>query len=107
MSSRTTNNQTFLMRIRDEDVTASTMIIRQALDRFITTTGHSQLKLCGPLNNVVTVDLIRNLESSRRLKFGQGWTNFCQVNQIVGGNLLQFKTSSEINYSNILLIKVV
>jgi hypothetical protein len=26
MSSRTTNNQTFLMRIRDEDVTASTMV---------------------------------------------------------------------------------
>jgi hypothetical protein len=82
-------------------------IIGQALDNFITARGHSQFKLCGPLNNVIKVDLIRNKENGRRLKFGQGWTNFCQLNQISGGNILQFKASFDITYSDILLVEVV
>ncbi|KAK2407972.1 hypothetical protein QL285_043525 [Trifolium repens] len=107
LSSSVGNNKTFGMQIRNEDVNETTMIIGQTLDIFITARGHSQFKLCGPLNNVITVDLIRNTENGRRLKFGQGWTNFCQLNQISCGNILKFTASSDIAYSNILLVEVV
>jgi hypothetical protein len=77
------------------------------METFLTTPGHFQLILCGPLNNVVTVNLIRNLENGRRLKFGEGWKSFCEINQIATGNVLQFEACLESDYSHILLVRVV
>ncbi|WJX17212.1 hypothetical protein P8452_07149 [Trifolium repens] len=107
MSNLVRNNRTFRMRIRYEDVTADTMIIRQGLDIFIRATRLFRIKLCGPLNNVVNVNLIINSESSRRLKFGEGWKLFCEVNQIVEGNVLEFQASGQIEYSHIFRVRVV
>ncbi|WJX55268.1 hypothetical protein P8452_41058 [Trifolium repens] len=87
----TNNNRKFRMRITTEHITATTMTIRQDLDIFLTATRHSLIKLCGPLNNVVIIHLIRSSNSSIRLKFGNGWTNFCSLNQIVDGTVLQFE----------------
>jgi hypothetical protein len=77
------------------------------MNLFLTTSRLSQLRLCGPFNNVVTVDLIKNSENSRRLKFGEGWKHFCEVNQIVPGNVLHFEASIEEEYSHILRVQVV
>ncbi|KAK2449639.1 hypothetical protein QL285_008814 [Trifolium repens] len=100
-------NQKFRIQVHNKDISASSMIISQQMDIFITATGHSQVKLSGPLNNVVTVNLIRHAGNGRRVMFGEGWSTFCQLNQLSGGNLLNFKTSAEFDYSNIFLIEVV
>ncbi|KAK2381233.1 hypothetical protein P8452_37272 [Trifolium repens] len=107
MSNLVRNNPKFRMRIRSEDVTADTMIIRQDFDNFIRSKRHFRIKLCGPLNKVVKVNLIINSESSRHLKFAEGWKMFCEVNQIVEGNVLQFEASNQIEYSHIFLVRVV
>jgi hypothetical protein len=77
------------------------------MDLFLTGSGLSQLRLCGPFNNVVTVDLIKNPANSRHSMFGEGWKFFCQINQIVPGNILHFEASVETDYSHILRVHVV
>ncbi|KAK2385664.1 hypothetical protein QL285_072877 [Trifolium repens] len=101
------NNPKFRMRLTSDNVTNDTMIIRQDFDYFIRSKRLFRIKLCGPLNNVVKINLLINSESSRRLKFAEGWKMFCEINQIVEGNVLEFEASGEIEYSHIFLVRVI
>jgi hypothetical protein len=77
------------------------------MDLFLTSSGLSQLRLCGPFNNVVTVSLIKSSKNGRRLKFGEGWKAFCELNHIVPGNVIHFEASLDTDYSHILRVQVV
>jgi hypothetical protein len=59
------------------------------------------------LENVVTVELIRDPKTDSVLKFGEGWTTFCALNQIVNGNLLHFKVEDLFDICNVLLVGIV
>jgi hypothetical protein len=74
---------------------------------FLNPTNHLQVKLCGPLENVVTVELIRDPHTDSVLKLGEGWTTFCALNQIVNGNLLHCQLEDRIDNCNVLLVKIV
>jgi hypothetical protein len=77
------------------------------MDIFLATPGLTQLRLCGPMNNVVTVRLIKNSKDGPFFQFGRGWKSFCEMNQIVSGNVLQFEASLESDYSPILIVRFV
>ncbi|KAK2438249.1 hypothetical protein QL285_023055 [Trifolium repens] len=97
----------FLMEIGSNDITATKMDVPHDMDIFLATPGLTQLRLCGPMNNVVTVRLIKNSKDGPFFQFGRGWKSFCEINQIVSGNVLQFEASLESDYSPILIVRVV
>jgi hypothetical protein len=59
------------------------------------------------ITKFVTIRLIVNRENGRRVKFGQGWTTFCHLNQIASGNVLNFKAACTTEYSHILIVRIV
>ncbi|KAK2428844.1 hypothetical protein QL285_027329 [Trifolium repens] len=99
--------RSFFMRIGVEDLTSTQLVLRQDLGNFLASTGHFRIKVSGPWDYVVTIRLIVNRENGRRVKFGQGWTTFCHLHQIASGNVLNFKAACTIEYSNILIVRIV
>ncbi|WJX76159.1 DNA helicase [Trifolium repens] len=97
----------FYISIHPQDITSPFKTLCSEAKVFLNPTNHLQVKLCGPLENVVTVELIRDPNTDSVLKFGEGWTTFCALNQIVNGNLLHFKLEDRIDNSNVLLVKIV
>ncbi|KAK2438252.1 hypothetical protein QL285_023057 [Trifolium repens] len=99
--------QTFFMTIGDQDVNSRRVIVDKEFGKFLTQSIHGKVKFSGPLANIVTVNLIIDYDNPLRVMFGEGWTSFCQLNQIVKGNRLSFKVNRDMTYSNILLVRIV
>jgi hypothetical protein len=69
--------------------------------------SHSEVKLSGTLNHVVTCKLIISNEYNITMKFGQGWTTFCQLNNIFAGNRLKFTCDRIMEYNNVLIVTLI
>jgi hypothetical protein len=80
--------------------------LSKALDNFIKPSRHAIIKFSGPLDNIVTVRVNIDSEKYGRFKFGEGWNEFCHLNGIVEGHVLQLKIDQNIDYSNIVMVTV-
>jgi hypothetical protein len=76
------------------------------LQKFINPTRNPTFKFSGLSDNIVTVNLITDPTKPGRFIFGEGWTKFCQVNQIQDGNLLYLKADRNDEYSNIIIVQL-
>ncbi|KAK2385660.1 hypothetical protein QL285_072876 [Trifolium repens] len=107
MSNLVGKYQTFFITIGERHVNSSQLeIVDRAFRYFLTQSIHGKVKLSGPLDNIITVHLIIDYGHHARVKFRQGWKQFCELNQIVIGNQLSFKVHRDMTYSNILLVRI-
>jgi hypothetical protein len=68
-------------------------------------TGQPFISLCGPSNIKIPCRLnINNEELMTRLQIGQGWTTYCQANNIQTGDTLIFQFPWMLNH-NIVIVK--
>jgi hypothetical protein len=75
------------------------------LQKFLSPAKNPTIKFSGPSDNIVKVNLIPDPTKARRFIFGEGWTTFCQVNQIENGKLLYLKADQNDEYSNIIIVQ--
>ncbi|WJX54917.1 DNA helicase [Trifolium repens] len=105
LSTTVGNYRTFFMRIGDDDVSSTTVRLSKDLQKFLSPAKNPTIKFSGPSDNIVKVNLIPDPTKARRFIFGEGWTTFCQVNQIENGKLLYLKADQNDEYSNIIIVQ--
>ncbi|KAK2443351.1 hypothetical protein QL285_014463 [Trifolium repens] len=104
LSTSFSNCRTFFWKIKATDLSDPTVRLNKALDNFIKPSSHAIIKFSGPSDNVVTVRVNVDSEKRGRFKFGQGWNEFCQVNGIAEGHVLQLKIDQNIDYSHVVMV---
>jgi hypothetical protein len=73
---------------------------------FLAQMNYQQVQLCGPLNNIIPCTLLISNENHLTVKFGNGWTTFCQLNQIQTGDILEFKCNPIMDTNFIIVSQV-
>jgi hypothetical protein len=62
--------------------------------------------LSGPLNHIVSCHLSMESGNQNNVKFGKGWKKFCQLNNIVYGNVLEFTTDAYMS-TKVIIVKII
>jgi hypothetical protein len=67
---------------------------------------YSNIKLSGPLNNIVRSKLSIKNDNGVKVIFGKGWRKFCMLNNIVEGNRLEF-TCHDFMFTNVIIVEII
>jgi hypothetical protein len=69
-------------------------VLNEDFANFLAQWNYQQVHLCGPLNNIISCTLLISNAITLTVKFGNGWRMFCQLNQILSGDILEFKCNA-------------
>ncbi|XP_045796413.1 uncharacterized protein LOC123923714 [Trifolium pratense] len=101
------DNRSFKIVMNQTTINSNYLVLPRKVGLFLLQTNYSEVKLCGPLNNVVTCTLTTATEDQITTKLGEGWATFCQLNNIVEGNKLKFTCEQKMQYNNVLIVTLI
>jgi hypothetical protein len=81
-------------------------ILPQLFADFLYLCEYSNIKLSGPLNNIVRCKLHINTNNGVQVTFGKGWRKFCRLNNIMEGICLEF-TCHQFMFNNVIIVEII
>ncbi|WJX73728.1 DNA helicase [Trifolium repens] len=101
MSTQLCHDHSYLVFINENNYNSSELVLSRPFGHFLMAEStKSEFKLCGPLGHIVSCKLLIDLE----FKLGEGWTTFCQLNNIQPGNRLTFNMHETLE-NNVIIVK--
>ncbi|WJX18274.1 hypothetical protein P8452_08088 [Trifolium repens] len=101
MSTQLCHDHSYLVFINENNYNSSELVLSRPFGHFLMAEStKSEFKLWGPLGHIISCKLLIDLE----FKLGEGWTTFCQLNNIQPGNRLTFNMHETLE-NNVIIVK--